>query len=206
MIDLHCHLLPQIDDGSRSLAESLEMARATAKSDHESLYDRDFNLWVEEQLALLEAGAFERLDLANLIEEIADMARSQRKAIRSDLVVLFTHLRNGSINPKAAPPAGPVPSSSTGGASGTRSTTARAWPDIPARSSSDATLPPASRRRPRAACPSPVSRRPVPTPWIRPSIRTSCPSNVPRSPLPGDLGMRGALPAPHGARFRARLG
>lgn len=27
MIDLHCHLLPQIDDGSRSLAESLQMAR-----------------------------------------------------------------------------------------------------------------------------------------------------------------------------------
>jgi protein-tyrosine phosphatase len=26
LIDLHCHLLPQIDDGSRSLAESLEMA------------------------------------------------------------------------------------------------------------------------------------------------------------------------------------
>ncbi len=31
MIDLHCHLLPQIDDGAESLAESLEMARmATA--------------------------------------------------------------------------------------------------------------------------------------------------------------------------------
>jgi protein-tyrosine phosphatase len=27
VIDLHCHLLPQIDDGSKSLAESLEMAR-----------------------------------------------------------------------------------------------------------------------------------------------------------------------------------
>ncbi len=27
MIDLHCHLLPQIDDGPKSLGESLEMAR-----------------------------------------------------------------------------------------------------------------------------------------------------------------------------------
>jgi protein-tyrosine phosphatase len=27
LIDLHCHLLPQIDDGPRSLADSLEMAR-----------------------------------------------------------------------------------------------------------------------------------------------------------------------------------
>jgi hypothetical protein len=58
----------------------------------QSLYERDFNLWVEEQVALLEAGAFARLDVANLMEEIADMARSQKRAIRSDLVVLLTHL------------------------------------------------------------------------------------------------------------------
>jgi len=57
-----------------------------------SLYERDYSLWVEEQVALLKAGAFERLDLANLTEEIADMARSQRRAIRSHLVVLLTHL------------------------------------------------------------------------------------------------------------------
>ena len=76
------------------------MARAKAKSDRHGLYDRDFNLWVEEQLALLKAGAFERLDLANLIEEIADMARSPRKAIRSDLVVLFTHLRKWQHQPQ----------------------------------------------------------------------------------------------------------
>jgi hypothetical protein len=69
------------------------MARAKdAGRVESSLYERDFNLWVEEQVALLEAGALERLDVANLTEEIADIARSQRKAIRSDLVVLLTHL------------------------------------------------------------------------------------------------------------------
>jgi hypothetical protein len=69
------------------------MARAKdAVRVESSLYERDFNLWVEEQVALLEAGAFERLDVANLMEEIADVARSQRRAIRSDLVVLLTHL------------------------------------------------------------------------------------------------------------------
>ena len=76
------------------------MARAKAKSDQRSLYERDFNLWVEEQLALLEAGAFERLDLANLLEEIADMARSQKKAIRSDLVILLTHLLKWQYQPQ----------------------------------------------------------------------------------------------------------
>ena len=26
MIDIHCHILPEVDDGSRSLNESIEMA------------------------------------------------------------------------------------------------------------------------------------------------------------------------------------
>lgn len=76
------------------------MARAQAKPDDQSLYERDFNLWVEEQTALLEARAFEHLDLPNLIEEIADMARSQKKAIRSDLVVLLTHLLKWRYQPQ----------------------------------------------------------------------------------------------------------
>jgi Domain of unknown function DUF29 len=76
------------------------MARAKAKSNHQSLYDRDFNLWVEEQVALLQAGAFERVDLPNLIEEIADMARSQKKSIRSDFVVLLTHLLKWQHQPQ----------------------------------------------------------------------------------------------------------
>jgi hypothetical protein len=77
------------------------VARAKQEIDAEGgLYRRDFNLWVEEQVALLEAGAFERLDLPNLIEEIADMARSQRRAIRNDLVVVLTHLLKWQYQPE----------------------------------------------------------------------------------------------------------
>jgi hypothetical protein len=76
------------------------MARANARSDEQSLYERDFNLWVEEQLALLEARAFERLDLANLIDEVAVMARCQKAAIRTDLVVLLTHLLEWQHQPE----------------------------------------------------------------------------------------------------------
>jgi hypothetical protein len=52
---------------------------APAKQEIETaagLYESDFNLWVDEQVALLEAGAFQRLDLVNLIEEIRDMAQA----------------------------------------------------------------------------------------------------------------------------------
>ena len=77
------------------------MARARQEIDTAAgLYQRDFNLWVEEQVALLEAGAFQRLDLQNLIEEIRDMARRQRKAIRSDLIVVLTHLLKWQHQPE----------------------------------------------------------------------------------------------------------
>ena len=77
------------------------MARARQEIETAAgLYGRDFNLWVEEQLALLEAGAFQRLDLANLIEEIRDMARRPRKAIRSDLIVVLTHLLKWQHQPE----------------------------------------------------------------------------------------------------------
>jgi Domain of unknown function DUF29 len=76
------------------------MARAKAEFDRRNLYDRDFNLWVEEQTSLLEARAFERLDVPNLIEEIAEMARSQKRAIRSDLVVVLTHLLKWQHQPQ----------------------------------------------------------------------------------------------------------
>ena len=32
MIDLHCHILPELDDGSQSLEESLAMARMAVNS------------------------------------------------------------------------------------------------------------------------------------------------------------------------------
>ena len=34
LVDIHCHLLPGIDDGSSDLAESLEMARIAVANRH----------------------------------------------------------------------------------------------------------------------------------------------------------------------------
>ena len=37
-VDIHCHILPEVDDGASSLAESLEMARiAVSEGIHLSL-------------------------------------------------------------------------------------------------------------------------------------------------------------------------
>jgi Domain of unknown function DUF29 len=77
------------------------VARAEALTeDKKTLYERDFCLWLEQQAALLRAGRFDALDLANLIEEIEAMARKDQKAIKSNLVVLLTHLLKHQFQPE----------------------------------------------------------------------------------------------------------
>ncbi len=76
------------------------MARAKALAgESQTLYERDFCRWLEQQAALLREGRFGELDLANLIEEIEAMARSDKKAVKNNLVVLLTHLLKHQFQP-----------------------------------------------------------------------------------------------------------
>jgi hypothetical protein len=69
------------------------MARADSVTEERpSLYERDFCLWVEEQVRLLRQGVVERLDIANLAEEIEDLGIGAKKAVKSNLVVVLLHL------------------------------------------------------------------------------------------------------------------
>ena len=76
------------------------MARADPLADdRQSLYERDFCLWLEQQAALLRERRFDELDLANLVEEIEAMARRDKTAIKNNLVVLLTHLLKHQFQP-----------------------------------------------------------------------------------------------------------
>ena len=69
------------------------MARADPiTEERQSLYERDFYLWVEQQAALLREGRRDELDLANLLEEIGDLGIGARKAVKSNLVIVLLHL------------------------------------------------------------------------------------------------------------------
>jgi hypothetical protein len=71
------------------------MAMARAKDVIQAerpLYERDFCLWVEEQVRLLKEGQLEQLDLVNPIEEIGDLGIGEEKAVKSNLVVVLQHL------------------------------------------------------------------------------------------------------------------
>ncbi|MFM7367449.1 MAG: DUF29 domain-containing protein, partial [Sphaerospermopsis kisseleviana] len=56
-----------------------------------TLYDRDFNLWVDQTVNLLQTGEFNQLDLEHLIEEIQDMGSNRKDALESNLIRVLQH-------------------------------------------------------------------------------------------------------------------
>lgn len=58
----------------------------------QTLYDRDFDLWVADTVAKLKARQFGEIDLENLIEEIESLAKRDRRELENRLDVLLNHL------------------------------------------------------------------------------------------------------------------
>ncbi|NEQ98692.1 MAG: DUF29 domain-containing protein [Cyanothece sp. SIO2G6] len=56
-----------------------------------SLYDTDFQCWLNQTVQQLRAQDFNNLDLENLIEEIESLGRSDKRAISSYLMRLCEH-------------------------------------------------------------------------------------------------------------------
>lgn len=57
-----------------------------------TLYETDFNLWLEETAFLIKEGKLDRLDIENLLEEIEGMSRREKDAIESNLIRVLQHL------------------------------------------------------------------------------------------------------------------
>ncbi|AKE63293.1 Protein of unknown function DUF29 [Microcystis aeruginosa NIES-2549] len=64
------------------------------------LYETDFNLWLEQTVNHLKKGNLQALDLDNLIEEISDMGRNNRREVFSRLKVLLIHLLKWQYQPE----------------------------------------------------------------------------------------------------------
>ena len=58
----------------------------------QTIYDSDFQVWVEKTIDCLEKQQFNRLDIQHLIEELTDLGRSDRKELESNLMILMAHL------------------------------------------------------------------------------------------------------------------
>ena len=57
-----------------------------------TLYEQDFYLWTQTTAELLKQQKFDAVDWGNLIEEIETLGRSEKRAVRSHLVILLQHL------------------------------------------------------------------------------------------------------------------
>jgi hypothetical protein len=63
------------------------------------LYKTDLYGWTQEQVTLLKAQQWERLDTLNLIEEIESLSRKERQELRNCLGVLLGHLLKWQFQP-----------------------------------------------------------------------------------------------------------
>jgi Domain of unknown function DUF29 len=66
------------------------------------LYDEDFALWIEEQVAALRAGDVAALDLQNLIEELESLTKRDQRALGSQLKRIMAHLLKQRYQPQRA--------------------------------------------------------------------------------------------------------
>ncbi|WP_414586652.1 DUF29 domain-containing protein [Scytonema sp. PCC 10023] len=64
------------------------------------LYETDFYAWTQQQVTLLKAQQWDRLDTVNLIEEIETLGRKERQELRNRLGVLLGHLLKWQFQPE----------------------------------------------------------------------------------------------------------
>ena len=74
------------------MVRDLERAMATTKQADSVLYDRDFYSWALVQSRALQEHRIEELDWENLADEVRDLARSVRRALKSQAARLIEHL------------------------------------------------------------------------------------------------------------------
>jgi hypothetical protein len=68
----------------------------------DALFEVDEHAWIERQIAALRDGDVDRLDRANLIAYLTDMAARDRRELGSRLIVLYAHILKSRIQPEKA--------------------------------------------------------------------------------------------------------
>jgi len=63
-----------------------------SQKNQETLYEKDYNLWVLETIKKLENKEFNTVDWNNLIEELSDLSRREKRKLKNLLRRLFEHL------------------------------------------------------------------------------------------------------------------
>ena len=65
---------------------------SSLKTKSQTLYETDYLQWIETTVEKLQSQDYANVDWENLIDEIADMGRSERRSLKSNLIVILVHL------------------------------------------------------------------------------------------------------------------
>ncbi len=57
-----------------------------------TLYKQDFQVWLEQTIRHLQKREFAALDIDNLIEELIELGKSEKRTLESNLMILLAHL------------------------------------------------------------------------------------------------------------------
>lgn len=68
--------------------------------DLHSLYETDYMRWIETTVEKLRQQDYDSVDWVNLIDEIEDMSRSERRSLMSNLIVVLLHLLKWQFQPE----------------------------------------------------------------------------------------------------------
>ena len=78
----------------------MEVTRRPVPSNHPSaLYETDYVQWIATTLEKLRHQEYAHVDWANVIEEIEDMGKRERRSLKSNLIVLLLHLLKWQYQP-----------------------------------------------------------------------------------------------------------
>ncbi|WP_292749741.1 DUF29 domain-containing protein [Nostoc sp. NMS4] len=77
----------------------METAMSSQKAHSQTLYETDYLQWIETTVEKLQSQDYANVEWENLIEEIADMGRSERRSLKSNLIVILMHLLKWQFQP-----------------------------------------------------------------------------------------------------------
>jgi len=72
---------------------------SSLKTNYQTLYETDYYQWINTTIEKLRNQDYGNVDWENLIEEIEDISRSERKSLKSNLIVVLLHLLKWQFQP-----------------------------------------------------------------------------------------------------------
>ncbi|MBD2089507.1 DUF29 domain-containing protein [Microcoleus sp. FACHB-1515] len=73
---------------------------AELNAQRQNLYETDYLQWIETTIDQMKQQNYGAIDWENLIEEIEDMGRSERRSLESNLTVILVHLLKWQFQPE----------------------------------------------------------------------------------------------------------